>query len=90
MLDLGNALFEGVGAILIWLNVRALWRDRVVRGVNPWVTVFWTAWGAWNAAVYYPGLEQPLSWAAGTALALGSMSWLGLLVWLHLTDTRSA
>lgn len=85
-LDAGNALFEGVGAVLIWLNVGALWHDRVVRGVNPWVTVFWASWGAWNSAVYYPGLDQPMSWGAGVVLALGSASWLGLFLWLRLGE----
>jgi len=86
LLDAGNALFEGIGAVVIWLNVAALWRDQVVRGVNPWVTVFWTAWGAWNAAVYYPSLEQPMSWAAGACLALGSLAWLCLFIWLRIAE----
>ena len=43
--DLVNGLFELLGGVLIAVNCMRLYRDKVVRGVNVWVTVFFTSWG---------------------------------------------
>lgn len=44
-MDLVNGLFEMVGGLLLWLNVRRLARDRQVAGVSVLPVLFWTAWG---------------------------------------------
>ena len=47
-LDHVNAAFEGIGSVLLWLNVVQARRDRRMRGVSPWPAVFFSLWGAWN------------------------------------------
>ncbi len=73
--DLGNTLFEGVGAVVVWQNVRAIRRDQVVRGMDWRVSAFFTSWGVWNLA-YYPALGQYFSAAAGAALCVGNLVWV--------------
>lgn len=78
-LDAGNALFEGAGAILSWLNVARLCKDRQVKGVDWRVTAFWGAWGVWNV-YYYPMLEQWMSACAGVVLCAANVVWVILAV----------
>lgn len=73
--DLINALFELIGALLGWLNVRQLQRDKRVSGVYWPVTAFFAAWGYWNL-LYYPALGQWISAAAGLLLALANTAWV--------------
>lgn len=75
--DAINAFFELGGAVLIWLNVRRLHRDKMVRGVFWPVNVFYTAWGVWNV-YYYPALGQTLSFWAGLGVVLGNAAWCAL------------
>lgn len=74
-LDVTNACFEGGGAVLTWLNVARIRRDREVKGVDWRVTAFWSLWGLWNIR-YYVGVGHPLSAVAGTVLALGNITWV--------------
>lgn len=77
--DIINALFEMGGAAFLVLNVRALRRDRVLRGVSAWPVVFFTAWGAWNVYLY-PSLGMPLSAAAGVLVLAVNSVWLWMVV----------
>lgn len=79
--DLCNAVFELGGAMLIWLNVRQLWRDQQIRGVFWHVNVFYTLWGVWNM-FYYPSLGQWLSFWAGLGVVLGNAAWC-VLAWRY-------
>lgn len=80
--DLANAVFEGGGAILTWLNVFKLRRDREVKGVDWRVTAFWSAWGLWNC-FYYPMLGQTASAYAGVVLCVGNCVWVYLAAWRY-------
>jgi len=73
--DLINGLFELGGAVMIWLNVKRLYQDKTVKGVDWRVTGFWTAWGLWNL-YFYPSLGQWLSFAGGVALVGANAVWL--------------
>jgi hypothetical protein len=77
--DAVNGGFETLGAVAVWVNVRRLWKDRMVRGIDPLVTVFFTVWGVWNL-YYYPSLNQWYSFAGGALLASGNLAWV-LLLW---------
>lgn len=78
--DVINGLFEFLGAILILLNVKALIDDKEIKGVHWGPTVFFTSWGFWNL-IYYPALDQWLSFAGGVALVLVNTWWLGLVIY---------
>lgn len=70
-----NALFEFVGGALIWINVRRLHRDKMIRGVHWGPTGFFAAWGMWNL-FYYPHLEQWWSFAGGCFIVTTNTIWV--------------
>lgn len=78
--DLINGLFELGGAILLWLNVMRLHRDKCVRGVHPAPTVFFACWGLWNL-LYYPSLGQWFSTAGGAMLVIVNIIWIAQMVY---------
>jgi len=55
--DLINAVFELSGAVLTWLSVARLYRDKKVRGVYWPAMALFATWGGWNL-IYYPVLGQ--------------------------------
>jgi hypothetical protein len=79
--DLVNAAFECGGALLIWLNVQRLYRDKMLRGVFWPVNLFYTLWGCWNV-YYYPALGQTLSFWAGLGVVIGNAAWC-VLAWRY-------
>jgi len=79
--DLINGLFEALGSIAIFANVRAMWRDKFVSGFSPWACVFFTSWGYWNM-YYYPHLGQWLSFIGGSFITVGNTMWV-YLIWKY-------
>lgn len=78
--DIGNAAFEMVGAVLTWMNVAALRRDRMIAGIDWRVTIFWSTWGLWNLGFYGPALGLWYSWAAGVVLVAGNITWVVMAI----------
>jgi hypothetical protein len=77
--DGGNALFEALGGVCIWINVHRLYHDKQVRGVSWLVSLFFASWGVWNL-YYYPSLGQWWSFTAGLAICAGNFLWVALAV----------
>lgn len=75
--DITNAVFEGTGTVLAWLNVFRLMRDKSVRGTNWWATGFWATWGVWNV-VFYALTGLYVSLVATAGLSLAYMVWVVL------------
>lgn len=88
-MDATNAFFELVGALLMVLNIRAVLRDKMVRGVNWLVIAFFASWGFWNL-FYYPHLGQWLSFAAGVLLVTGNTVYAALLVYYVRKERRQS
>jgi len=86
-MDLVNGLFELIGGLLLWLNVRRLVRDRRVQGVSVLPVLFWTAWGLWNLA-FYPWAGCWWSFAGGIVVVAANAAWLGLLITIVRGRTR--
>lgn len=78
--DVGNAIFEAGGAVLLWFNVRALYKDKQLRGVVLLPTLWYQTWGAWNLW-YYHAIGQNLSWLAGMGVFAVNSVWVGLALW---------
>jgi hypothetical protein len=78
--DAVNAVFEFSGSIAVWLNVRAIYRDRGYAGGRIYVNVFFFSWSWWNL-YYYPHLGQMLS-AIGT-MSIGFANMAYLIMMLH-------
>ncbi len=76
--DAINAILEFVGGLFVLGHCRAVWRDRMVKGVSIPSTVFFLVWGIWNL-YYYPSLGQWFSLAGGIFLTLANCLWVGLL-----------
>lgn len=80
MSDWINAGFELVGAVVCWLNVRQLYRDKKLQGVVWQVQGFFLSWGLWNL-FYYPSLGQWASFWGGVMLVVGNGTWVVLAMW---------
>ena len=76
--DAINGFYEVCGALVVWLSVIQIRKNKVVKGYNPMVTWFFATWGLWNLYYYYH-LDQPISWYGGMALFVVNCIWLGHL-----------
>ena len=77
--DITNGMFELGGALINWMNVKQIFKDKEVRGVHWSPFVFFTVWGMWNL-YYYPYLGQWFSLGAGVLLMIVNLIFLyGLL-----------
>ena len=75
--DTINGLFETSGAIVLFLNILKLLKDKKVRGVYWPVTLFFAIWGIWNL-YYYPSLSQWLSFSGGILIVTMNLWWVFL------------
>jgi len=78
MADLTNGLFEFLGSIALWLNVKRLYRDKCYSGVTTLATGFFMSWGYWNL-YYYPSLNQWWSFTGGLSIVIANTVWLLLM-----------
>lgn len=78
--DLINAVFEfGIGLLAVG-NIKAILRDKVVKGVF-WPVQLWAmAWGYYNC-YYYPHLDQWLSFTAGLTITATNTIWMVLCLY---------
>lgn len=72
--DIINALFEGIGGLLIWVNVYRLYKDKRVSGVSLAPTAFFTVWGLWNL-YFYPTLGAWWSFLGGISIVTANTVW---------------
>lgn len=77
--DAINGFFEAGGALLMWLNVKRIMRDKQVRGIDWRITTFFAVWGLWNL-FYYPSLDQWLSFTGGVVMTTANTVWLVLAI----------
>ena len=77
--DLVNGCFEMIGASLLVLNVKALYKDKAVAGVRVAPTAFFALWGWWNL-YYYPSLGQWFSFAGGVAIVSVNCVWVVMAI----------
>jgi len=78
--DLINGTFEVVGGFLYWFNVVKLAKDKQIKGVYWPVTAFFAVWGMWNI-IYYPLLDQWVSFFGGLVLFSGNFTWVCLALY---------
>lgn len=72
-----NALVEGIGAAMVWWNVRALYRDKSLKGVTWQSQAYGLGWNAWHL-IYYTSLDQWASFMGELAGASAVIAWLTL------------
>lgn len=77
--DIVNGLYEMLGGIMLWNNVRILYNQKKVKGVSVMTTAFFTTWGIWNL-YYYPFLDQWWSFLGGLVIVFANVVWVSLAV----------
>jgi len=77
--DLINGLFESIGGLLNFTNVYRLAKDKTLKGVYYFPTIFFSVWGIWNL-FYYPHLSQWLSFTGGLIIVLANLLWVYLAI----------
>ena len=85
--DLINALFEGIGSLLIWKSIIRLHRDKKIRGVHWMPIMFFCLWGYWNL-FYYPHLEQWYSFAAGISMVTSNTIWILQMLYYEILEKK--
>lgn len=70
------------------MNVREIYLDKQLKGVNRWSMFFFTAWAFWNL-FYYLHLSQWFSLWAGMPLALADAAWF-ILLWKYRKNDKSS
>ena len=83
--DLVNGSYEALGGLMLFRNVRQLYRDKQVRGISILSTAFFQTWGLWNL-YYYPHLGQWLSFSGGCLIVLANTIWVGQMLYYKRTD----
>lgn len=73
--DLINGSFEFIGALAVVNNIRVLYNDKAIKGFSVLSSVFFLSWGYWNL-VFYPHLNQWLSFVGGCCLAICNTIWI--------------
>ena len=82
MPDIINAIFEIFAGLFLLLDVRAIQRDKEVRGFSPISATFFAVWTLWSA-VYYGLLNQPFScWVAVICFTI-NLVWLTTVYHYH-------
>lgn len=74
-MDAINGFFELLGALLICLSIRRLYRDRSIRGVSTIPTAFFALWGWWNL-LFYPAVGAWWSFYGGLFMVAANSVWL--------------
>lgn len=65
---------------MLCLNVYRLYRDKSLKGVSIYPTIWWNVWGFWNV-YYYAALNQPLSFWAGLGVVTLNTVWVALALY---------
>ena len=86
--DITNGLVELGGAYFTWRNAIQLQRDREIKGVYWPATAFFTGWGLWTL-IYYPAIQQWLSFIGGLVLVSGNLVWVIGAVKLQKKDCKN-
>lgn len=85
--DTINGAYEALGGLMLWRNVRQLYKDKQVRGISVLTTVFFTSWGVWNL-YYYPHLDQWLSFAGGLVIVTANVAWVSQMFYYNRKERR--
>ena len=77
-----NGIFEFTGALFVVQSVRAVLKDRQVKGIRWPIVAFMSFWGVWNL-YFYPAVNCWFSFAGGAFLVLANVVWLILLAYFR-------
>lgn len=75
LFDFINSMFELGAAVMAWLNVVRILKDKKIHGVSRLSTAFFVGLGVWNM-YYYPHLHQWFSFSGGLCIVTANAVWL--------------
>lgn len=78
-----------LGGLAIFHHCWTLYRDKQVKGVSVFATVFFTTWGYWNL-YYYPHLNQWVSFAGGVMIVTANTLWIAMMAYYLRKAKRAA
>lgn len=78
MIDIINGFFEIIGGIVGILNIKSIIKDKEVKGVSYFVTLFFSSWGIWNCYFYF-SLNLFLSLLGSFIMTIVNIVWLILV-----------
>jgi uncharacterized membrane protein len=78
--DCINAVFEALAGFMVLMHCWQLYKDKAVKGVSVWATVFFNVWGFWNL-FYYPHLDQWLSFFGGLSITSANTLWICMMIY---------
>lgn len=73
--DWTMAAFELGAAFFQLFNIKALRRDKSLRGVSTLPTIFFTIWGCYNV-YFYPATGNPITGIAAVLILIVNIYWL--------------
>jgi hypothetical protein len=76
-MDAINGLFELSAGLFVLNHCRVLKAHKAVRGISLVSVGFFMLWGCWNL-IYYPALNQPLSFYGGLFVVTANVLYLGM------------
>lgn len=86
--DIGLAAFEFGAFLMQVVNVRALLRDKIVRGVSKWPVVFFMCLGFYQVWAF--GTEiGPWSCITALMVACTNATWLGFALYFQSKEKRA-
>lgn len=85
--DFINGTFEMTGGVMLLANVKAIFRDKKVRGMAVSPLAFFAAWGYWNT-YYYPHLDQWASFVGGLIIVAVNTLYLALVIYYTLAEKK--
>lgn len=77
--DIITSMFQFGAALFLLDNIRAILRDKDLKGVSIGMIVFFTLWGYWGIFMFY-SLAQPLSMWTNVGIAAAYTVWLGMAI----------
>lgn len=86
--DAINGIYEALGGLLVWINVRAVYLDKGYSGIRLSVMLFFTTWSWWNL-YYYPHLHQWMSFIGGINIGIANLAFVIMMIRYGLDTERS-
>lgn len=79
-IDIVTGIFELGAALMVWLNIPAIIRDKQVKGVSIWPTLFFVLWSLWNLFLF-PYLGLWFAFFATFPIIIGNTLWIALVLY---------
>ncbi|MCX6159238.1 MAG: hypothetical protein NTY74_14755 [Ignavibacteriae bacterium] len=84
MEDFINTLFQFFGSAAAMSNILKIRKDKQVKGISVWASLFFSMWGLWSL-YYYNASEHSINFYYFALLSLLNIIWLVMAFYYKLT-----